>query len=159
VSACCLIAEMAAFFKSNHQNLHEVLLEIYKQFGFYKQKMVSVTKNGMEGALEIKKTMIFFREMIPEEFCDLKVVYFIDYQTGKIINTINGHNTNTQLPQSDVLQFILEDETKITVRPSGTEPKIKFYVETHSELHSDYEQINHQLEVKLNAIIKELLNQ
>ncbi|MDR1346349.1 MAG: phospho-sugar mutase [Bacteroidales bacterium] len=159
VSACCLIAEMAAFFKSNHQNLHEALLEIYKQFGFYKQKMISVTKKGMEGALEIKKIMISFREMFPEEICGSKIVYFIDYQTGKIINRITGNNTGTQLPQSDVLQFILEDETKITVRPSGTEPKIKFYVEARGELLSDFQKSNDQLEIKLNTIIKELLMQ
>jgi phosphoglucomutase len=157
VSACCLIAEMAAFFKSRNQNLHDALLEIYEQFGFYKQKAASLTQKGVAGAFEIKRMMLNFREKPPEYICNLKLVRFIDYLTGKIINTETGNNSDTQLPQSDVLQFILEDNTKITIRPSGTEPKIKFYVEVCGDLHLGYEKSNRQLETKLDVIIKTLL--
>jgi phosphoglucomutase len=157
VSACCLIAEMAAFFKSRYKNLHDALLEIYKQFGFYKQKTASITQEGVEGAFEIKRMMLDFRERPPEYICSLKLVYLIDYLTGKIVNLETGNNSDTQLPQSDVLQFILEDNTKITIRPSGTEPKIKFYVEVCGNLYLGYEKNNRQLETKLDVILKALL--
>ena len=116
VIACCLIAEMAAEAACRNESFIDILCSLYKEYGFYKESLVSVSKKGMEGASEIKAMMESFRKNPPAELGGEKVVEVRDYQKGF-----------AGLPSSDVLQFFTEKGSKVTVRPSGTEPKIKFY--------------------------------
>ncbi|MDE5762626.1 MAG: phospho-sugar mutase, partial [Bacteroidales bacterium] len=116
VIACCLIAEMAADAACRHESFIDILSRLYSEYGFYNESLVSVTKKGMDGAAQIKAMMEGFRATPPQCIGGEKVVEVRDYK--------NGYGN---LPGSDVLQFFTEAGSKITVRPSGTEPKIKFY--------------------------------
>ncbi|MDR2868268.1 MAG: phospho-sugar mutase [Bacteroidales bacterium] len=134
VSACCLIAEMAAFYKKEGFCLSQILQQIYAHYGFYYQRAVSITKKSLEGAVEIEAMMSSYRNNPPAMIADLRVVRIIDYETTKDTNFINNRSMDTELPVANVIQFFLEDESKITVRPSGTEPKIKYYFELIGKL-------------------------
>jgi len=128
VMACSLIAETAAWAKSNGKSLWDILMEIYDKYGYYQEDLVSVVKKGKDGAEEILNMMKDFRKNSPVELAGAKVMTVKDYLTQKIINTQDNSEQPIDLPKSNVLQFITTDGTKISVRPSGTEPKIKFYV-------------------------------
>lgn len=117
VIACCLIAEMAAEAACRHESFMDILSGLYQEYGFYKEALVSLSKKGMSGAEEIRKMMDGFRTNPPHEIGGEKVVEVRDYKQG-----YQG------LPPSDVLQFFTGQGSKVTVRPSGTEPKIKFYL-------------------------------
>lgn len=117
VSGCCILAEMAAYAASNGETLYDMLLNLYTEFGFYQEKQVSVVKKGKSGAEEIAKMMNDFRNTPPQTIDGVSVTQIIDYLKPEI----------TGLPKSNVLQYFLRDGSKVSVRPSGTEPKIKFY--------------------------------
>lgn len=158
VIACCLIAEMAAFYAANGKSLYEMLLEIYHQYGFYKEELLSLTKQGKSGAEEIAQMMVNFRNNPPKEINGQKVLMMKDFQAGIFYNFEKGTQEAITLPKSNVLQFFTADLSKITVRPSGTEPKIKFYFGVVGSLPriADYAQINAELSAKINAIIQDM---
>lgn len=158
VIACCLIAEMAAFYAANGKSLYEMLLEIYHEYGFYKEELLSLTKQGKSGAEEIAQMMVNFRNNPPKEINGQKVLMMKDFQAGISYNFEKGTQEAITLPKSNVLQFFTADLSKITVRPSGTEPKIKFYFGVVGSLPriADYAQINAELSAKINAIIQDM---
>lgn len=152
VSACTLIAEVAAWAKENKKTLWDILMDIYKEFGYYKESLVSITKKGMNGQVEIKNMMKNFRSNPPKTLAGSKVIIIKDYLEQKENHLITNHSKAILLPKSDVLQFITEDETIISVRPSGTEPKIKFYIGTKSKFGENFESTDKMLEQKINNI-------
>ncbi len=158
VSACALIAEIAAWVADQGKTVFDLLLEIYTSFSFYKERLLSVTKKGKTGAEEIQQMMVTFREIPMESINGINVVGIKDYLKQEAKNLITGKMTKTDLPASNVLQFILEDGSIISIRPSGTEPKIKFYFSVRETLNeqSDYDRKNLQLEEKINGIISSL---
>ena len=134
VSACALLAEICAWAKDQGKTLYDILMEIYVEYGFSKEVTVNVTKPGKSGADEIKAMMDNFRACPPKELGGSKVALVKDYKTLKATDG-NGNVTDIDMPEpSNVLQFFTEDGTKISVRPSGTEPKIKFYMEIKGEM-------------------------
>ena len=134
VSACCLIAEVAAWAKDNGKTLYQLLMDIYVEYGFSKEFTVNVVKPGKSGAEEIKAMMENFRANPPKELGGSKVVLSKDYKTLKQTDAA-GHVTDIDMPEpSNVLQYFTEDGGKVSVRPSGTEPKIKFYIEVKGEM-------------------------
>ncbi len=158
VSACCLIAEIAAWAKDNGKTLFELLQDIYVEYGFSKEKGISVVKPGKSGADEIKQMMIDFRNNPPKEIAGSKVVLVKDYQTLKQTDA-DGKVTNIDMPdKSNVLQYFTEDGTKISVRPSGTEPKIKFYIEVKGDMgcRKCYDSANAMTDEKIKAVMASL---
>jgi len=127
ISACCLFAEMAAQAVANQSTLYLELLKIYQKYGYYKEDLLSITKKGKEGLEEIKQMMVNYRKNPPKEINGSKVVCIKDYLLHETKDLITGKTEKIDLPTSDVLQFFTEDGSKISVRPSGTEPKIKYY--------------------------------
>ncbi|MFI3267574.1 MAG: phospho-sugar mutase [Rikenellaceae bacterium] len=127
VSASMLIAECAAWAKSQGMTLYDLLIDIYAKFGFFKEGLVSVVKEGKSGQEEIKAIMANYRENPLESVAGSKVVKIFDYKTSKGLDVVTGEAFDIDLPTSDVLQYLTEDGTIISMRPSGTEPKIKFY--------------------------------
>jgi phosphoglucomutase len=158
VMACALIAEAAAWAKDNNMSMYDLLLNIYVKYGYFKESLLSVTKKGKEGAEEIAKMMENFRKNPPKSLGGANVITIHDYQLQQTTDLTTGKSKALDLPKSNVLQFITADGTKISVRPSGTEPKIKFYFGVKEKLTSkaDFESINLKSENKLNAIIEEL---
>jgi phosphoglucomutase len=127
VIACSLIAEAAAWAAGKGKTMYQLLTDIYLQYGYYQEALVNVVKEGKSGAEEIQKMMDDYRNDPPAIINGSNVVMIKDYLTQKASNLENGTETAIDLPKSNVLQFFLEDGSKISVRPSGTEPKIKFY--------------------------------
>lgn len=158
VSACCLMAEMAANAITEKSFAYRELLKIYKEYGVFKEELLSITKKGKEGLEEIKKMMSDYRENPPLEINRSQVVMIKDYLEQVSIDCKTGVKTAIALPQSDVLQFFTADDTKITIRPSGTEPKIKFYFAVKGELkkYTDFDKVNQQLHEKCVKIIQSL---
>lgn len=158
VIAAALIAETAAWAKDNGKTLFEMLQDIYIEFGFYYEQMTYITKKGKEGADEIKKMMYDFRFNRPKTINGSEIVCVKDYETLKELDVKSGNEKTINLPVSDVLQFILADGTIISVRPSGTEPKIKFYIGVKEKLENraQYYDVLTKLENKIKNIGKEL---
>jgi phosphoglucomutase len=158
ISACALVAETAAWAKDMDKSLFELLLEIYKEFGFYYESLSSVVKKGKEGAEEIQKMMNNFRSNPPKSINGSKVVKIADYLKKEITEPESGKKSTIDLPKSNVLQFFTADGSKISVRPSGTEPKIKFYFGVKEMLDSekDYDKVKKSLENKIESIKKDL---
>ncbi len=129
VLACAMIAELLAYCKNNGISMYEYLQNIYKKYGYVKTTSISVTKAGMDGAAEIASLMKYYKENIMEEIGGIKVETFTDYQAKKCYDSKGNLLNDVDLPASDVVQYKLVDGSLITVRPSGTEPKIKFYYE------------------------------
>ncbi|MBQ8970194.1 MAG: phospho-sugar mutase, partial [Lachnospiraceae bacterium] len=127
VAVMCL-CEAAAFYKSKGITLWDQMINIYKEYGFFKEGIHTVTMKGMEGAAQIKATMDKLRNNPPKEFAGLKVLKFRDYDTNEITDMATGEKCETGLPKSNVLYFELENDSWCCARPSGTEPKIKFYM-------------------------------
>ena len=158
VSACTLLAEICAWAKDQGKTLFEVLLDIYVEYGFSKETTVNVVKPGKSGAEEIKAMMENFRANPPKEIGGSKVIVSKDFKTLKTTDG-NGNVTELEMPEtSNVLQYFTEDGTKISVRPSGTEPKIKFYVEVKGEMgcHKCFDAANAAAEEKVEAVRKSL---
>jgi phosphoglucomutase len=158
VSACAMVAEIAAWAAIQRKSIFDILIDIYLEFGFYKEKLLSVTKKGKAGAEEIQKMMENFRANPPAKINNSPVVLIKDYQTGKEQDIKNKKENIIDLPKSNVLQYFTADGTKISMRPSGTEPKIKFYFSAKDELKTreDFEVVNQKLDEKFDKIIKEL---
>ncbi len=156
VISCVMLAETAAWAADQGKSMYELLKDIYVEFGFYKEKLLSVTKKGMAGAQEIKAMMERFRNNPPAEIAGSKLVWIKDYELRKTRNLIENTETPIDLPKSDVLQFVTEHGHKISVRPSGTEPKIKFYFGVKAPLahRDDFERVDKQLD----QVILEVMN-
>lgn len=158
VVSSAFIAEMTAYYKDKGSSLFEALIDTYVQYGFYKEKLISITKKGKTGAEEIKAMMETFRKNPPATLGGSKVVTLKDYEF-QVETDLNTNTTKAiELPTSDVLQFITEDGSIISARPSGTEPKIKFYCSVNGKLASKeaYADTDKQLEAKIDAIMQDL---
>jgi phosphoglucomutase len=155
ISAVALMCEMAAYEKNKGKTLFDKMIELYIQYGFYYENLISITKKGMNGQKEIAAMMEGYRTSPPADINGSAVVTLLDYQlqTGK--NLLTGETWSINLPKSNVLQFITVDGSKISARPSGTEPKIKFYFSVKTELNtkSDFDAKQIELENKINGII------
>ena len=159
VSACCLISEIAAWAKDQGKSLYEMLQDIYLEYGFSKEKVISVVRKGKSGAEEIKAMMTEFRNNPPKTLGGSEVVRIHDYQSLEVKDLQASQVTKLDMPDtSNVLQFFTADGSKASVRPSGTEPKIKFYIEVKGEMNSraDYDQANKAGDAKIAAICKDL---
>ena len=158
IASCAFIAEMAAYSKASGMSLFEQLISLYVKHGYYKENLISITKKGKTGAEEIQQMMTDFRQNPPKVLAGSKVVLIKDYLSCKETNLIADNTSVINLPSSNVLQFITEDGSKISARPSGTEPKIKFYFSVKGELHhkEDFEKVGASLDVKINTIITDL---
>lgn len=155
VSACALLAEAAAWMASQEKSLFDLLVRIYREFGFYKEQLISVTKKGKSGAEEIEQMMVNYRQSPPSHINNSRVVCIKDYLSLKSKDLVSGNETVIGLPKSNVLQFILEDGSRISVRPSGTEPKIKFYFSVKENL-SVIEEYDEK-DISLTNKIKDIL--
>ena len=158
VSSCALIAEIAAWARDHGKSLWELLLDIYAEYGLYREKLVNVVRKGAEGAAEIRKMMEDFRSNPPAAIDGSKVVKINDYLLLTSADLLTGKKIPLPLEKSNVLQFFLEDGTKISVRPSGTEPKIKFYFSARTALGniSEFEASWKSLEERIDGIISDL---
>ncbi len=158
VISCAMIAETAAWAADKGIGLYDLLLDIYVEFGLYKEKLISVVRKGKSGAEEIQNMMRDFRANPPASLNNSKVVVINDYLTGISKNTETGLEKKIDLPSSNVLQFIAADGGKVSVRPSGTEPKIKFYFGVVAPLahKSDFEKVDAQLEDSISNYISDL---
>ena len=158
ISSCAMIAETAAWAADKGIGLYDLLLDIYTEFGLYKESLISIVRKGKAGAEEIQEIMTNFREQPPLKLNNSKVVLIKDYLAGKEKDLQTGRTKEIILPKSNVLQFFTEDGSKVSVRPSGTEPKIKFYFGVKAPLSSkiDFEFTNSLLEAKIEGIIKDL---
>jgi len=155
VSAVAMISEIAAVEKSNGQTLYNKLIELYVKYGFYKEDLISITKKGMNGSKEIAEMMQGYRNNPPSEIAGSPVLELYDYEQKLMKNLKTGETKKIELPKSNVLQFITEDGSKISARPSGTEPKIKFYFSVNMPLKNkeEFEEANQKLEAKIRQII------
>lgn len=158
ISTCAIIAEVTCWAREYYKTLFELLLEIYNKFGLYYECQVSLTKKGIEGQNEIKELMNNFRNNPPKQIASENVIIIKDYLLQKEKNLITHEIKDIILPKSDVIQFITDKETKVSIRPSGTEPKIKFYIQIKSELPSinNYNEKLEELKFKAEQIKKSL---
>jgi phosphoglucomutase len=158
VSAVALLCEMAAYEKSKGKTLFEKMIELYIQYGFYYETLISITKKGMNGQQEIAAMMEGYRQAPPATINGAKVATLLDYELQKGTNLLTGETWKINLPKSNVLQFITEDGSKISARPSGTEPKIKFYFSVNTKLNnaSEFDAQYAALQNKINSIIGDM---
>ena len=158
VSAVAILCEMAAYEKSKGRTLFDKLIELYVRYGFYYENLISITKKGMNGQAEIAKMMEGYRQSPPTHIDGEVVATLLDYELGIGKNLKTGDTWKIQLPKSNVLQFITESGTKISARPSGTEPKIKFYFSVHTTLQdkAGFDTTYQWLQDKINTIISSM---
>ncbi len=158
IVSAVIIAEMAAYYKDQGSSLYEALLDMYVEHGFFREKLISVTKKGKSGAEEIQQMMANFRANPPKILGGSPVTVLKDYQTQTVHFQDTGKSESTNLPTSNVLQFITDDGSIISARPSGTEPKIKFYCSVNGELDSrdDYPLQAEKLDQKITVLLKDL---
>ena len=155
ISAVALLCEMAAYEKDKGRSLYQKMIDLYVQYGFYKEHLISITKKGMDGQKQIADMMETYRSNPPKSINGSDVVQLLDYEKRVGRNLKTNETWEIKLPKSNVLQFILADGSKISARPSGTEPKIKFYfsVNTKLEKASDYEKVCEELDERIKGII------
>ena len=158
VSAVAILCEMAAYEKNQGRSLFQKLLDLYVQHGFYKEKLISITKKGQRGQQDIADMMADFRKNPPTNLGGSPVKELLDYDTQEGKNLQTGDIWKIELPKSNVLQFVLEDGSRISARPSGTEPKIKFYFSVKSNLPTakDFDQVNGEADAKIEGIAKDM---
>ncbi len=157
VASCVILAEMTAWARDQGKSLFDILLDIYREYGLYQEALKSIVKKGMRGAEEIQEMMRTFREDPPAMLAGSKVTTIIDYQSSLKKDLKNGSSEEVQITKSNVLQYITEDGTKVSVRPSGTEPKIKFYFSVKSDSEwSDYESESENLKNKVHKLLVDL---
>jgi phosphoglucomutase len=158
VMACALIAEAAAWAKEQGKTIYQLLCDIFVEFGLYHQSLLSLSRKGKSGAEEIKQMMTSFRNNPPRQLGGSDVVCLKDYELRQTNYIQDGRQEKIDLPKSNVLQFITIDNTKVTVRPSGTEPKIKFYFEVRGKLDKaeDFKKETANMNAKIEQIIAEL---
>jgi phosphoglucomutase len=160
VSACAFFSAMAASATDEGKSMYDWLIDMYVQFGYYKETLLNITKKGQQGEQEIKSMMEKFRTNPPAEIIGSRVARLLDYKTLQEKNLITGQTTNLDFPASDVLQFYLEDGSKVSVRPSGTEPKIKFYMAVNAPLKSkeEFTAVTEILDKKIKGLEQYLLS-
>jgi phosphomannomutase len=158
VAASLLVCEIAAQAKASGSSLYKELINLYLDFGFYKEHLISLTKKGKEGLIEIYQMMVDLRDNPMETINGQRVVCIEDYQNTTARDLINNETFDLDIPKSNVLIYYLEDGTKICARPSGTEPKIKFYFSVNAILEeaNDFEEANRFLDTKIQNIITEM---
>jgi phosphoglucomutase len=158
VSAVAILCEMAAYEKNKGRSLYEKLLDLYVQYGYFQEDLISITKKGMNGQQEIADMMEGFRKNPPTVLAGSKVVELLDYQMQVKTDLRSGSKESISLPKSNVLQFITEDGSKISARPSGTEPKIKFYFSVNTKLESvdRFDQAKEKANAKIKQIISDM---
>ncbi len=158
VSAVALLCEMAAYEKSKGRSLFDKMIELYVQYGFYYEHLISITKKGMNGQQEIANMMEQYRQAPPSTINGVKVMTLLDYELQMGKNLLTGETWKINLPKSNVLQFVTEDGSKISARPSGTEPKIKFYFSVNTTLNnaSEFDEKYAELQSKINGIIGDM---
>jgi len=158
IISCAFIAEMTAFYKDKGSSLYDALLNMYVEYGLYKEELVSLTKKGKTGAEEIKAMMEKFRNNPPQTLGGSKVSLLKDYELGVETDLATGEKTKLDFPKSDVLQFITEDGSIISARPSGTEPKIKFYCSVNAPLadKSQFAEADAALGNKIKSLMEDL---
>jgi phosphoglucomutase len=158
VASCAMIAEMAAAAKDQGKTLYQLMISMYQEFRFYKEDLISLTKKGQRGQQEIAEMMQELRQNPPQTIIGSPVVQIRDYKSGEVKNLETGATETIDMERSNVLQFITADGSKISARPSGTEPKIKFYFSVNEALTSeaDFDQVNQDLNQRIQDIIKDL---
>jgi len=159
VSSCALMAEITAWAKNQGKSLYQLLLDIYVEYGFSAEKGISVVKKGKSGADEIKQMMANFRSNKPKEIAGSPLVLAKDYMSLTAFNPQTGETTALDMPDtSDVLQYFSKDGSKVSIRPSGTEPKIKFYIEVRGTMkrRDDYEKALAAADEKIKAVMRSL---
>ena len=158
VASCAAIAEMVAYAKDQNKSLFDLLIDMYMNFGFFKERLIAITRKGKSGEEEIRNMMINLRNNPPYSIDNSKLIKVIDYQQSIEKDLINQAEKEIPFPKSNVLQFFTEDGSKISARPSGTEPKIKFYFSVNQPLDSKeaFDEVNNKLEEKIDRIIKDL---
>ena len=158
VSAVALLCEMAAYEKEKGRSLYDKLVDLSVQYGCYKEQLISITKKGMDGQQQIADMMEGYRVSPPSTINGIAVAELYDYEKQEAKNLTTGKSWALKLPQSNVLQFVLEDGSVISARPSGTEPKIKFYFSVHAPLvnASDFDRVEAQLDQQIKGIIADM---
>lgn len=158
VTASLLACEIAATAKANESSIYETLIDLYVTHGFYKEKLISLVRKGIDGAAEIKQTMIDLRENPLKTIDGSPVIRIEDYQTSIALNMQNGSTSDITVPKSNVLIYYTADGTKIAARPSGTEPKIKFYFSVNLPLENkaDFYTVEQKLDAKIERIVHEM---
>jgi len=156
VTATLLACEIGTFAKNNNQSFYDIMVECYRKFGAYKEKLISFTQKGKEGADRIKAMMEEYRNKPPKEISGIRVTRTEDYLKSERIFPLENRSEDLDLPVADVLIFILEDYSKIAIRPSGTEPKIKFYFSVINKLeqNEEWDVMESQLDQKIETIAK-----
>ena len=158
VSAVAIMCEMAAYEKAKGRTLFDKMIDLYIQYGFYYETLISITKKGMNGQKEIADMMTGYRDNPPASINGSKVVTLYDYQLKVETNLLTGEKTPISLPKSNVLQFVTADGSKISARPSGTEPKIKFYFSVNTSLanRDEFDEKYATLKAKIAGIIEDM---
>ena len=153
VNAALLIAEMACWYKKQGKSLYDAMQEMYETYGNYLETVVSVTMKGLDGLERIKAVGVKLRANAPTEIAGLKVLKVRDYQSGYITDTVTGEKMPTGLPSSDVLFYELENECSLVIRPSGTEPKIKFYITVKADTQKECAKITKEIQSAAEELI------
>ncbi|MEP7259104.1 MAG: phospho-sugar mutase [Flavitalea sp.] len=158
VAAVAVLCEMAAYEKEKGKLLYDKLIDLYVQYGFYKEHLISITRKGMNGQKEIAEMMEKYRDAPPKTINGSEVIKLLDYEMRKGRNLQTSEDWSLNLPKSNVLQFILADGTKISARPSGTEPKIKFYFSVNAPLDKaeNFDAVSKILDNRIAGIIKDM---
>ena len=158
VSAVALLCEMAAYEKHLGKTLFMKLVEIYHEYGLFREHLISITKKGRDGQAQIAEMMEKYRTNPPKQLAGIPVIGLFDYEKRESRDLQSGQISPITLPKSNVLQFLLQDGSKVSARPSGTEPKIKFYFSVQGKLNTiasfgtDYDQLG----IKIDHIIRDL---
>jgi phosphomannomutase len=158
VTSTLLACEIAAQAKAEGISVYKKLIDLYIEHGFYKERLVSITKKGMEGAQEIKQMMVDARKNPLKEVNGSKVIRIEDYQLSIVKDLVSGKETTIDIPKSNVLIYYTEDGSKIALRPSGTEPKIKFYISVNTTLDNlaAFKATEQKLEMRIDSILKDM---
>jgi phosphoglucomutase len=158
VAAVAVLSEMAAYEKDKGRLLYDKLIDLYVRYGFYKEHLISITRKGMNGQKEIAEMMETYRNNPPKTINGSPVIQLLDYEMRKGRNLQTGDEWEIKLPKSNVLQFILADGSKISARPSGTEPKIKFYFSVNTSLNepSSFSATEEVLNQRIKGIIADM---
>jgi phosphoglucomutase len=158
ISAVALLCEMAAYEKDKGRILFDKMIDLYVQYGFYKEHLISITKKGMDGQKQIADMMESYRSNPPQTINGSAVVQLLDYEKRTGRNLQSGESWEITLPKSNVLQFILADGSKISARPSGTEPKIKFYFSVNTKLDKaeNFDKVSAELDARIQGIITDM---
>ncbi len=157
IVATMALCEAAAYYKTKNMTLWDAMVAMYEKYGFYKDGIQAITLKGIEGLAKIQEVLDTLRNNTPEKFGKYKVVSARDYKKNTITNIATGEVTETGLPKSNVLYYDLEDDAWLCVRPSGTEPKIKFYYGIKGQSLEDADQLSDELGAEVIKMIKEMI--